>query len=326
MPVLVPHDESVKVAWSPTNEHVAFVFPSGNVYLATPGTQETVVLDGAAASLAWSPDGALMALTSELGAWFVDTSGATVQTLETDVSAVGLGWSSDSSQFAYLAAPAGSPFEAKYADTSGADALVAGPAEQGAWSPSSPLLALYRALNKEAGIAPRVTVWSPEARDDIATNTLAAATRVNALAWSSSGERLLYQVVGGSRHEWVVADPQGAGETQRFEGLLAPAWSPVGSALATLTSVSGTATWKLELQPEAAEPILLGDGIPGLDGWAWLPAADGVAFANARGIFAADLGGAATRLKPTDGSRLRFFRPTPGVSGCPRTGGNCTSL
>jgi hypothetical protein len=328
MPLLTPWDSSVVIAWASTGDHVALRLPSGGVYIAAPGSSDVVALQDIWDAATWSPDGALLALTGPHGAELVDATGSNLLVLDDGASARAIGWSSDSSRFAYLLAAGPNPSQAlQVAAADGSATISAGPAYEAAWAPSSPLLALGRALDKDAGLPPRFSVWSLDAAADVVTESISNDQRLDAMAWSSSGERLLYGVVGGSpERTWVVIDPTDGSELQRFTANEFAAWNPVGTELASLTIVSGsgTATWKLELQPEAASATLLGDGIADADGWTWLPAPGGVAFANADGIFTTTLRGAPTRLASSNSSGLRFLRTTPGVSACPRASADCS--
>jgi Tol biopolymer transport system component len=326
MPSLAPWDSSVAIGWASTAAHVALRFASGSVYIAAPGSNAAVALEGAWDTATWSPDGAVLALTGAEGAELVAAADGNVRTLETGASTRAIGWSSDSTRFAYLLAGGlNMPERVQLAAANGSDTLSAGPAQQGAWAPFTSLLALGRELDKDAAQPGRLSVWSLDAEGDIATESLGPAYRVQAMAWSSSGERLLYEVAsGGPEPYWAVMDPTDGSELQRFSGYLFPVWNRAGSELATLTSVKGT--WKLELQSEAASARLLGEGITGADGWAWLSDPVAVAFANADGIFISDLRGSRTRVARTEGSHVRFFRATPGVSACPRAGGDCSGL
>jgi tetratricopeptide (TPR) repeat protein len=109
-----------------------------------------------------------------------------------------------------------------------------------------------------------------------------------------------------------------------FTGDLFAVWNPSGSEVATLPP--GDDTWTLALEPEAEPATLLGQCIVRADGWSWLAIPDHAAFANTYGIFITDLRGAHTRVEISEGSRLRFFRTTPGLSACPLVGGDCSAF
>ena len=326
MPTLTAWDSSVSIAWAPSNDQVALRFPSGGVYIGAPASSDVVTLDGIWDAAMWSPDGALLALTGPHGAQLVDAEGGNVAALETDAATRAIGWSNDSSFFAYLlAGEQNEAEEAKLAAADGSDAVSLGPAQSGAWAPSSPQLALARAPSKDADQPGQLSVWSADAVTDVATDSLSSDRPIDAIAWSSSGERLLYSVRGGAPEAyWSVIDPADGSELQRFTGDLFALWNPAGAEVATL--IPSDETWTLWLESDAASATLLGQGIARVDGWSWLAIPGYAAFANTYGIFVTDLRGANTRVEISEGSRLRFHRTTPGHSACPLVGGDCSDF